>query len=344
MKKYEQLYDVLKNRIDSLEYRFNDKLPTEAELAAIYSVSRQTVRNALAKLKAINYISSTQGSGYTVTVRKAYSIPKNIAVITTHITDSIFPYVLSKIEKTATENGYSVGIWSTGNSIGREAYLLNSILSNNSLAGVIVSGTKAALPNINTKLYQEFLYRKIPVVFFNSIYYPLTTIKDPNLCYVLMDEYAGCYKATSDLIAKGHSKIAAIFKSDDYQGIKRYEGYAAAIRDHHLEYQDRFVYWVTTENYYVNENYLKAISSECSSLVCYCDHLFSKLAGYFRKYDSSIIDVVSFDRDTYIHLKDGMTFYSLGYQKEKMGEVITNKLINMINGKEEIPELLPWIE
>lgn len=59
----DDLYEQILRRILSGEYVENSKLPTEAELAASYGVSRPVVREALSKLRDDGIILSRQGSG-----------------------------------------------------------------------------------------------------------------------------------------------------------------------------------------------------------------------------------------------------------------------------------------
>ncbi len=344
MKKYEAVYESLREKIDGQMYRYGEKLPTEQELMKEYAVSRQTVRNALAKLKEDGYAVSVQGSGYTVSVKVNPAQLKTIAVITTYISRSIFPYVLTGIEKTATENGYSIIIRSTGNSIQKETQILQSLMNSAPLSGVIVEGTHSALPNINSQYYEQLASQGVPVLFINGAYASLLEKNLPNLRFVFMDDYNGGYNAVRMLFRNGHKKIAGIFKSDDMQGIKRYEGFSRAVFDYKLEYDDRNILWVTSEDFTVNQQFLDRISSGCTAVVSYCDDLSIQIAQYVRKNPTSLTEVISFDRDTYIHLKEGMRFFSYGYQKDYLGVLAAKKMINMIRKKEETSELLPWLE
>ncbi|PZF87877.1 transcriptional regulator [Listeria ivanovii] len=61
--KYIQLANDLKEKIDKKTYNTGDTIPTESVLSAQYSVSRITVRKAVAKLIDEGYLESVQGSG-----------------------------------------------------------------------------------------------------------------------------------------------------------------------------------------------------------------------------------------------------------------------------------------
>ena len=90
------------------------------------------------------------------------------------------------------------------------------------ISGLIVEGTKSALPNPYIRHYQNLIRQGIPVVFIHNYYNGLQTP-----C-VLMDDIQASKKLTQLLLDAGHTKIAGIFKEDDLQGIRRFQGYNIA--------------------------------------------------------------------------------------------------------------------
>lgn len=65
-KLYIQIYNQLRDAIVSGSYAVGDKLPSEKDLCAIFSVSRVPVREALCALELNGLIDSMQGAGYYV--------------------------------------------------------------------------------------------------------------------------------------------------------------------------------------------------------------------------------------------------------------------------------------
>ena len=57
------IFDSLVSQIKNGDYKINDKLPSENELAKFYKVSRVPIREALSKLISIGYVESNQGKG-----------------------------------------------------------------------------------------------------------------------------------------------------------------------------------------------------------------------------------------------------------------------------------------
>ena len=61
--KYEQLYHILKNKIESGEYPPHELLPSEHMLIAELNCSRNTLRRAVAELVRAGYVQTMQGKG-----------------------------------------------------------------------------------------------------------------------------------------------------------------------------------------------------------------------------------------------------------------------------------------
>lgn len=109
------------------------------------------------------------------------------------------------------------------NRVDEERKILQNLLQLN-IDGLIMEGSKTALPSPNIDLYQQFEQRDIPILFIYGCYPQLkkhTSITDDNL--------GGGYQLTNYLINKGHTNIAGIFKIDDLQGHGRYNGYLKAL-------------------------------------------------------------------------------------------------------------------
>lgn len=61
--KYELIYQDLKKKIESDEYRYQELLPPENTLVQIYGCSRNTVRRAIGRLVTDGYVQTLQGKG-----------------------------------------------------------------------------------------------------------------------------------------------------------------------------------------------------------------------------------------------------------------------------------------
>ena len=101
--KYQELTEQLRLQIVSGEIAPGQKLPSENTLSAQYQVSRQTVRKALAILQNEGYIYAEHGRGTFCSEMMRHAHPsKNIAVVTTYLSDYIFPRVIQGIDDVLT--------------------------------------------------------------------------------------------------------------------------------------------------------------------------------------------------------------------------------------------------
>ena len=71
--------------------------------------------------------------------------------------------------------------------------------------------------------------------------------KELNYSYVIEDDEKGGYLATKHLVDLGHEKILGIFKIDDIQGHKRYNGYIKGMKEANIKINDSSVIWFSTE-------------------------------------------------------------------------------------------------
>lgn len=340
MTKYETLADMLRNKILTGVYSVGDMLPSENELVAAEKLSRQTVRQALAMLEREGRISRRRGSGSVVTesgVKRANTY--NIAVVTTYISEYIFPDILRGIEQVLSQNGYTPFISATYNRVDNEREILKTLLSK-PIDGIIVEGTKTALPNPNIDLYRSIDGARIPMVFING-YYP----EFKPAVYVVADDRAGGSAAVQLLLGKGRRNIAGIFKSDDIQGHRRYAGYAEALREAKLPIKDDRILWYTTET---REKLLAANLPEilrgCDAVVCYNDEIAMQVMGILKESQIGVpgqLAVVSFDGSMFSDITSPR-LTSLLLEKEEVGRLAAAKLVNMIKGIREEPHIMSW--
>lgn len=222
--KYRVLAQLLREELIAHADEALYRLPTERELSDRYRMSRQTVRHALELLEQEGLIQKRQGSGAYAT-GKPSPAAMEIAVITTFVDEYIFPSLLHDMEEVLQKHGYRLRVHVTLNQVSAEREILRSLIER-PVGGILVEGTKTALPTPNADLYQRLRQLHIPIVFFQGSYAGLSHVPA-----ITDDNYAGGCRLARYLIDKGHKSIGGIFKSDDIQGIERYSGAVNTIRD-----------------------------------------------------------------------------------------------------------------
>ncbi len=216
------------------------------------------------------------------------------------------------------------------------------------LGGLIVEGSKTALPNPNLDLYEKLDRTGFPMVFLHGCYREL---KNP-VC-VSDDNFGGGYLAARHLITRGHARIAGIFKSDDIQGHQRYLGYLSAIRDAGLPLADSQVLWYTTEerrflmDYSHNdmlEHFLQFYLKDCTAVVCYNDEIADRLIRLLLSKSRRVpedVAVVSFDNSYYSDLCP-VRITSLAHEAHKMGGLAAQLLLDQMAGKPVQSSSISW--
>ena len=163
--KYYDLMEDLRKQIVSGKIKPGEKLPSENELSGTYQVSRQTVRKALQILQNEGYIYAEHGRGtFCSEMARRTGETKNIAVVTTYLSDYIFPRVIQGIDKVLTENGYSILLKNTRNSRNMEAKCLEELLQKG-IDGLIIEPSKSQIFCKHINLYQTLDEYRIPYVF-----------------------------------------------------------------------------------------------------------------------------------------------------------------------------------
>lgn len=329
--KYQKLKEYLTEKIRTQEWKTGDKICSENELAEQFSISRHTVRQAISELAADGWLYKVQGKGTFVDRRPDKPIPstRTIGVITTYLGDYIFPSIIRGIDSVLSTNGYNIILGCTYNQHEKEHTCLENML-NQHIDGLIVEPTKSALPNPNAFMYRELSNNGIPVLFIHGLY------KELEYSYVLEDDIQAGYLAAKYLIDNGHRTLGCIFKMDDVQGHKRFEGYQQALKEAGLVSADSNVIWFDTENAETilggeGKKRLEAILERCTAIVCYNDQISMTILDVIRSKGMSVpqdISLISFD-DSQLAVASEVKLTTVAHPKEKLGEEAAKAIMQM---------------
>jgi GntR family transcriptional regulator of arabinose operon len=327
--KYMVLVNWIRDRIKSQELKYGEKLSSEKELGQMFSVSRQTVRQAINVLVQEGLLESRQGSGTYVTrkIATAHTPQMVIGVISTYVNDYIFSGILRGVENVLTENGYSMQLAFTHNHIESEKKALTNMMSHG-VDGLIVEPAKSGLPSPNMDLYNEALHEGLPLLFFNT-YYPALPLP-----HVALDDMATGLAATEHLIRAGHRRVAGIFKLDDYQGRLRYAGYIRALMNAGIELDDDLVLWYSTEDFsdgFSAEKFQGRLQ-DATAIFCYNDQIALQAVAALRELGKQVpqdVSVVSVDNSDLAKLCE-VPLTSVAYPMEDLGMTAAQNLLRLI--------------
>lgn len=331
--KYYALMEELKEDIVSGKIKEGDKLPSENELSAKYQISRHTVRQALSILQSEGFVEAEHGRGTFCSKRLPIRTgSKNIAVITTYLSDYIFPRLIQGIDRILTANGYSIILKTTGNSRNNEAICLEDILSKD-IEGLIIEPSKSQMYCKHENLYEELDRNQIPYVFIQGCF---AQMEDKP--HILMDDCKGGYMLTKHLIDSGHRYIAGVFKVDDHQGKERHKGYVKALQDAGILYDPDMVIWFHTEDRISKPTNTIARMVDrkipMDSIVCYNDQIALEVIRTLKAKGLEVpddISVVGYD-NSLIAQDSRIRLTTIAHPQEKLGEMAAELLLEKMNG------------
>ncbi len=343
--KYYVLMDSLKQDMLAGKIRPGDKIASENELAAKFQVSRHTVRKALSILENDGLLEAIHGKGTYCIERMRGGIGEshNVAVVTTYISDYIFPRVIQGIDNVLTREGYSIILKNTGNSQKNEARALEDIMTKD-IDGLIIEPSKSEIYCKHMNQYEALDLMRLPYVFLQGTY-PQMKHK-PN---VVMDDVEGTYLLTKYLIELGHKHIIGIFKIDDSQGTARHKGYIKALNEAGMYYNpDNVILFHTEDRAKKPAAMVKQFvesKMEMDAIVCYNDQIALEVIKALEVYDIHVpedISITGYD-NSLIAESGPVQLTTISHPQEKIGEMVAELLLEKMRGIEDKDSKIPRV-
>jgi len=216
VKKYQRVENWVKEGLKSGELKAGDLLPSEAEICALFSVGRNSVRTALNNLSHAGYVETKKGIG---TFCRSGNKPAitNIGFICFFAHSYIFPRMVAGCEEVLYRNGYHLLLNQSEFNLEKEREVLEK-LRKNKVAGIVIEPVFSGRGESNADLLHDFEAAGIPVVLIDN-YFPAEEFSS-----IAMDDQLGGRLMAQHLIERGHRDIGILYKENYYPKVLRKEG------------------------------------------------------------------------------------------------------------------------
>lgn len=330
--KYIMVKNEIKQWILEGKYPVGSKIPSESQIQEKYKFSRHTVRLAISELVNEGYLQKKQGAGTFVSnrfVNGQTNATKTIGLITTYVSEYIFPSIIRGVESELSQEQYSLMLSSTHNNVQREKMSLETMLQQN-VDGLIIEPTKSSYLNPNLNYYLQIVQNKIPLLMLHAKYEEL------DVPVIAMDDVQAGKIATDYLIDLQHEDIAIIIKIDDQQGKKRLKGYINSLNENDLSFENEYLIPYDTESMeQIGEKVTELVQSNKAptAFICYNDQVAVILIQKLLSLGKNVPDdfsVVSIDNSYLSSTLPSIRLTSVNHPKDEMGKMAAKMILKAI--------------
>jgi LacI family transcriptional regulator len=294
-----------------------------------HEISAETRRLVMEYAERINY----RPNPIALSLKERRS--RAIGVVVCEFANTFFSQVINGIESIAYDRGYHVIISQSHESYERE------VLNTRQLASRSVDGLLVSLSTETTDMsHFHYLHDKgLPIVFFDRVCETIETHK------VIVDNFKGAYDATCHLINSGYKKIAHITSSPNISiTIERLAGYRKALEENKIPYDESIVMFCAHGGMEQGEidsavNNILVHPSAPDSILAASDRISLGAMTFLKEKNIAIpgkIALVGFTNSQQAGiLSPALT--SVSQPAFEMGQVATEKLIEIIESKSPLP-------
>ncbi|MEM9955615.1 MAG: GntR family transcriptional regulator [Chloroflexota bacterium] len=233
---YYQVYNSLRERIESGEFKPGDALPPERQLGTEYDVSRITIVKALDTLVRDNLIEKQQGRGTFVLDQNKEQLDRQLRLgyMPAVLLHPYFYSIQMGIMETIAEDNCELQVIGL---LKEQRKHVEAIVQNvdESVDGLLVYPR----PNkLDLQLCQRLAEEKIPFVMIDRYYDEIAVDS------VTFDDQQASYNLTQLLIERGHRRIGIVchFEVNVSSIRSRMSGYTKCLEDHNLPVDDSLIW------------------------------------------------------------------------------------------------------
>lgn len=290
-------------------------------------VSDELKKKVFRAVKELNYVPNMYAQGLKSTKTN------KIGIITNDVVGLFYPYIISEISKVVEPKGYQLIIMDTGSDIEKEKFAFREMIKSN-VDGIIFSSSISH--EKEKKHISEILkFKKSRKVILLSIE---RNFSKYGIHSIYSDMFKVGYDATNHLIDRGAKKIAHITGPINSAIVQdRLLGYAKALEENKMNYDPEIV---MNGNYTHQEGYIatKALfenNDSIDGIFTVNDQTAFGAYLYVKETDMQIktnIKIIGVD-NVYVSELIDPKLSTIHIQKEKIGNLAANYIIDLINNK-----------
>lgn len=325
-------------------YAPGQRLPSEVDLARLLNVSRGTVRLALTTLLTAGLLETIPGKGTFVTDGLSQRPAGLIGLILPSVVRARNPELISGVEATLREAGYSMILGSSGDERWLETEQLQRIVGQGALGAIVytVDGPLGGAPDVPA--IRRLVERGFPLVLIDRF------IPDLPIDSVTTDNVGGGFLAVQHLVQQGHRRIGYI--GTDNIGtssiVERMAGYRWALSQYGLEYNAdlvctrlrRLLSWPPDEpekqrhNEAVLSSYLSRQDRPTAAFICNDSVAFQvvQVADSLGVHIPGDLAVVGFDNIAYSNYL-GVPLTTVEQLRHEIGTTAAGLLLDRLAGR-----------
>lgn len=344
---YKKVYEKIETKILNEEYKLNEKLPSEKELADEFNVSTITIKRALTELKEDGYISRKPKEGTTVIsttknpdISKSNSITNPIiGLVVTNFDETFGTGILNGILEEKSDKVHiivkkSLGIEKKENEAIKELLELN-------IHGLILlpSSSKYLSPIILDLASQQF-----PMVMIDR------TLDNLPISSITTNNIEAAEIITTHLIELGHKNIGLLTSSNLVSSVEeRIQGYVQAHAANHVTMDPSLRQSIINS---VIPNSHSTVEDDIKSVANFIKDHPNMTAIFATEYNIALIikqaclligkkipedlSVVCFDHPNHYFDKSAFTFTHIEQKQYETGKMCINQLLQQINEPDNI--------
>lgn len=258
-----------------------------------------------------------------------------IGVIVPNIDSTLYTRLVESLQESIEKTGRILAIYVTNNDFEYEQSLIQGIITNKRIAGIILSPISS-----NKNDYIKLIRSGIPFICLDRAF------DEPCVPCITSDGEKGAYLATSHLINLGHTSIGLLVNTEMMQNTeKRIAGYKRALTENNIEFKEQLIF--STDRQLNDDKFDSAFhkyyeSCRPSAIIALTNRLTYSLLYALKNTGigcPNALSVIGYGEEDWCKLSDP-SLSVLQPDTAEMAKLAVKELNKLMNGEENNPLLI----